>query len=306
MQTPVLFLVFNRPETTRQVLREIRQVAPKRLFVAADGPRPSNPTDPAKCREVLSIIEQGIDWDCKADYLVRKTNLGCGQAVSSAITWFFENVPEGIILEDDCKPAPRFFPFCCELLERYRDVPRVAQIGGFNCQFGRKRGNASYYFSRYFHIWGWASWRRAWEGYDFSMRDYPQFLGERAFESLFDRQAIREFWKYNFDSVFKGQATTWDYQWAYHNFKRDALAIVPNVNMVENTGFGTDATHTFDGSRKQPPVDGSGCRDLIHPSFVLASREADDFTYRNHLKLGRFHEAKQLVKRMLGLGRRRG
>jgi hypothetical protein len=303
----VLFLVFNRPQTTELVLQAIRAAAPKQLFVAADGPRPTNPTDSPQCKEVLSIIERGIDWDCKTEYLVRKTNLGCGKAVSSAISWFFNVVPEGIILEDDCRPAAQFFPFCSELLERYRDEPRVAQIGGFNGQFGQKRGSASYFFSRYFHIWGWASWRRAWEGYDFAMRDYRDFIMEGGLESLFDRQVVREFWRYNFDSVISGQATTWDYQWAYHNFKRDALAIVPNVNMVENTGFGAGATHTFDRNRKLPPADGKPCGELIHPRFVLANHQADDFTYRNHLKLGRFHELKQFAKRVLRIGRlRRG
>ena len=253
----------------------------------------------------MSILQQGVDWDCKVEYLVRTANLGCGEAVSSAISWFFENVPEGIILEDDCRPIPQFFPFCSELLERYRDQPRVAQVGGFNCQFGRKRGNASYYFSRYFHIWGWASWRRAWDGYDLAMKDYPEFLMAGGLESLFDRRVVRWFWKYNFGSVITGRVNTWDYQWTYHNLKRDALAVVPNMNMVENIGFGDAATHTSRGHQSVPSADGNLCGKLVHPHFILPSREADDFTYRSHLKLGRFHSAKQLAKHALGLGRLR-
>jgi hypothetical protein len=299
LQTPVLFLIFNRPETTRLVLDAIRQAAPPRLFVAADGPRPGNARDETLCEETLSLVKQGIDWSCQVDYLIRKSNLGCGKAPNSAVSWFFDNVDEGIILEDDCRPVPEFFPFCESLLQRYRGVPRVAQIGGFNCQFGRRRGNASYYFSRYFHIWGWATWRRAWAGYDVEMRDYPEFLAEGGLENLFERKVVRDFWQRNFDTVRSGTVVTWDYQWAYHNFKKDALAIVPNVNLVHNIGFGDNATHTIAAPRRHPGVGSNGDKELVHPLFVLPCREADDFTYRNHLGLGWFHAAKQLFKRVM-------
>ena len=299
METPVLLIVFNRPETTKVVLDSIRSAAPRRLFVAADGPRPGNATDPSRCREVLFAVERSVDWDCKVEYFVHKDNLGCGKAPSSAITWFFDNVEEGIILEDDCRPVPQFFPFCSSLLEKYRNESRVAQIGGFNCQSGRKRGRASYYFSRYFHCWGWASWSRAWEAFDFEMTDYADFSAEGGMENLFERRAVREFWEHNFDDVLSGKIDGWDYQWAYHNFKKDALSVVPNANMIDNIGFGMGATHTFSTPHRIDAADAGSLGHMVHPHFIVPCQKADDFTYRHHLKLGRFHEAKQLAKRAL-------
>jgi hypothetical protein len=296
---PVLFLVFNRPEPTARVLGAIRRASPRRLFVAADGPRPGNPKDAVACREVRELLQKGIDWQCRVEFLARGANLGCRNAVSSAISWFFDNVEEGIILEDDCLPSEGFFSFCSSLLARYRDEPRVAHIGGFNCQWGRMRGSGSYYFSRYFHVWGWATWRRAWSGYDVDMRDYPSFLAGGGLENLFSRPALREFWKENFDAAHAGTLNTWDYQWVYRNFKDDRLAAVPNWNLVENIGFGSDATHTGGRAGRMPHASGDFPTEIVHPSFLLPDQAADDFTYRSQLKLGMVHDAKRLVKRLV-------
>jgi len=302
--TPVLFLVFNRPEPTRRVLETIRRAAPRRLFVAVDGPRPGNERDASHCPQVLQLIREGVDWDCRIEYLRRETNLGCRAAVSSGISWFFEQVNEGIILEDDCLPSAEFFQFCSSLLEKHRDAQRVAHIGGFNCQLGKRRGTASYYFSRYFHIWGWATWRRAWRGYDVDMRDYPLFLREHGLENLFDRQSLRDYWKDIFDATAAGAVNTWDYQWVYRNLKDDRLAAVPNYNMVENIGYGTEATHTSGGKGATLAAESGIPTQIVHPQIVLPCREADEFTYRRHLRLDRFHDLKQAAKRLLGVRRR--
>jgi hypothetical protein len=299
LTAPVLLIAFNRPETTRRVLNEIARAAPGRLFVAVDGPREGHPDDRTRCADVLETIRNGIHWKCDAEYLVRKTNLGCGRAPASAISWFFENVEEGIILEDDCLPVPQFFPFCTSLLRRYREESRVAHIGGFNCQSGRKRGDASYYFSRYFHCWGWASWGRAWDGFDVEMKDYPEFLAERRLERLFPRRSVREFWKDNFDEAAHGDGSVWDYQWVYLNFKKDRLAVVPNWNMIENIGFGSGATHTRAHDRRMPAVADDIPSEIVHSTLICPSDLADDYTYRHHLRLGHFHDLKQLVKRLL-------
>lgn len=298
---PVLLIAFNRPEETRRVLKEIGKAAPCRFFAAVDGPREGHPEDSKKCADVLETIQSGISWKCNVEYLVRKNNLGCRNAASSAISWFFENVEEGIILEDDCLPVPQFFPFCTSLLSRYREEPRVAQIGGFNCQFGRMRGTASYYFSKYFHCWGWASWRRAWDGFDLDMKDYGIFLKERGLQKLFSRRSLRDFWKDNFDEVAYRGGSTWDYQWVYHNFRKNRLAVVPNWNMIENIGFGDRATHTEARDPRMPPAVRDFPMEIEHPAFILPCPAADDYTYRHHLRLGRFHDVKQLLKRALGV-----
>jgi len=304
--TPILLIVFNRPETTRRVLGAIRQAAPERLFVAADGPRPGRTGEAEKCAEVLKLVEEGIDWPCDVSYLRRETNLGCKRAVGSAIDWFFGEMEEGIILEDDCLPAPAFFPFCAELLDRYRGESRVAHIGGFNCQAGRLRGPASYYFSRYFHVWGWATWRRAWKGFDLAMADYPDFLAEGMLDKLFDRRAQREFWRRNFDAAFSGAIDTWDYQWVYRNLKDDRIAAVPNHNMIENIGFGEEATHTGSAARGLPRVSEGIPSEIAHPRFMVPDPGADDFTYRRHVGLDWFYDLKRparLAARALGLRR---
>lgn len=295
---PVLLIIFNRPDTTRKVLEAIRRAAPSRLFIAADGPRENHPSDKDLCSRALEIVRTGIHWKCDVEYLIREKNLGCGKAPATAICWFFDRVEEGIILEDDCLPADAFFPFCTSLLARYRSEPRVAQISAFNCQFGRKRGDASYYFSRIFHCWGWASWKRAWSGFDFEMKDYAAFKAEKGFENLFPRKSLQDFWRGNLDAAAYGDGSIWDYQWVYRNFKEDRLAIVPNWNMVENIGFGMDATHTAKSHDRMPGIERDIPSPVIHPPFIMPCAAADDFTYRRHMKLGRWHEMKQFVKRI--------
>ena len=171
VNTPVLFLIFNRPETTEIVFSVIRKAEPPRLYVAADGPRPDYPNDAESC-EIVRAIATDVNWDCKVKTLFRDQNLGCKLAASKAIDWFFEQELEGIILEDDCLPDQSFFWFCQELLGKYRDDTRIMHIGGTNFQFGKERTKYSYYFSRYAHVWGWASWRRAWKFYDVEMKNW--------------------------------------------------------------------------------------------------------------------------------------
>jgi len=154
LKAPVLLLIFNRPDTTQLVFNKIRKARPAELYIAADGPRKNQPDDPENCRKAREILRQ-VDWDCKISTLFREENLGCKIGVSSAIDWFFSEVEEGIILEDDCVPDQSFFQFCQELLARYRDDKRVMMISGDNFQFGRRRTDYSYYFSQYVHIWGW-------------------------------------------------------------------------------------------------------------------------------------------------------
>jgi hypothetical protein len=163
------------------------------------------------------------------------------------------------------------------------------------------RGKASYYISRYFHVWGWASWRRAWDGFDFEMKDYSEFLAEHGLESLFSRRSIQDFWKDIFDATAAGKVDTWDYQWAYKNFKEDRLAVVPNLNLIENIGFGRGATHTKARSSRMPAVASDFPVEIMHPALILPCAAADDYTYRHQLGLGRFHDLKQFAKRVLGI-----
>ena len=278
LETPVLFLVFRRPELTRRVLDAIKQARPAKLFVAADGPRADQPGEYEQCQATRDIVRDGIDWDCEVRTLLRERNLGCKVAVSSAIDWFFEQVEEGIIVEDDCLPDPSFFGFCEALLDKYRDVPEVMHISGDNFQMGRTRGDGSYYGSVYAHIWGWASWRRAWRRYDVGMKSFPEFKQSGGLERTFATAAERAFWLRSLERTYRGEINTWDFQWTYSLWAHDGLAILPNTNLVENIGFGADGTHTLAASACQPPVRAKA-GPLVHPSRLARDGQADEFTF---------------------------
>lgn len=277
LTTPVLFLIFNRPDTTQQVFNEIRKAQPKQLFVAADGPRQDRPDDIENCKKVREIIQQ-IDWDCNVSTLLREGNLGCKKAISSAIDWFFSQVDEGIILEDDCVPDQSFFPFCQELLERYRHDSRVMMISGDNFQFGKRRTEYSYYFSRYAHIWGWATWKRAWNYFDISMKLWPVIRDGNWLDAILDDAKAVKYWTHCFDNTFTGKMNTWDYQWVLTCWIQRGLSIIPEQNLITNIGFNQSGTHTLGKSIfSKLPVTNIKFP-LIHPGFVIRNFQADKFT----------------------------
>lgn len=240
---PILFLIFNRPDTTAQVFEAIRSQRPERLYIAADGPRPGRPQEALNCQSAREIASH-VDWPCEVRTLFREENLGCGRAVSQAISWFFEQEEEGIILEDDCLPHPEFFPYCAALLERYRNTPHVKVIGGNNFQHGMKWGDASYYLSAHSHIWGWATWRRVWKEYEFDVSGWDTQAFERDMGRYFISNDEKKHWRDVFGSMQRKSVDTWDYQLTFSVWKHGGVSIIPNVNLVSNIGFGPDATHT--------------------------------------------------------------
>lgn len=242
MRSPVLFLVFNRPDTTARVLQAIREAAPPRLYIAADGPRPNRGGEAERCVEVRRIVSN-IDWPCEVRTLFRDQNLGCKMAVSGAIDWFFEHEEEGIILEDDVLPDATFFPFCDELLERYRNDERIMAISGNNPLSGYTQFEADYFFSSLVHVWGWATWRRAWAQYDVSMKDWPSWQAKLS--DFGQGLLFRKYWKMLFDATYAGQFNTWDYQWIFTIWKHNGLSATASKNLTGNLGFGEGATHTL-------------------------------------------------------------
>ncbi len=276
--TPILFLVFNRPESTKRVFEIIRKVKPKKFFIAADGPRLKKDSEKEQCESVRTIVTQ-IDWECELVTLFRDKNLGCGKAVSEAITWFFSHVEEGIILEDDCLPSSSFFLFCSELLDRYRDNKKIALISGNNFQMGKQRGNSSYYFSRYTHIWGWATWRRAWNDYDYKMSEYEWLKTNYPHKKLLPKGMM--------DAVKYERFDTWDVQWMYTNFLKDRLSIMPNINLVENIGFTDDATHTRTSIPDYVKYSLSGelYFPLKHPVKIKVNIKADLFSAKMNFNI---------------------
>lgn len=243
MKTPLVFLVFNRPDTTKLVFETIRKARPAKLFLVADGPRPDRSGEAEQCALVRSILE-GVDWPCNVQKNYSDVNMGCKRRISSGLDWVFSNVEEAIILEDDCLPDTSFFLFCEDLLDRYRQDERIGHISGVNFQFGARRPQESYYFSRYPHVWGWATWRRAWQDYDVEVKDWPEVRNENKFNHLFADKRLARRWGSIFTEVHEGMIDTWDYQWVFSNMVNNRLSITPHYNLVSNIGFGDQATNT--------------------------------------------------------------
>lgn len=242
-ETPVALILFNRPETTARVMQAIRQARPRHLFLVADGPRGDVPPDIERCAQARAVA-LGVDWDCEIHTHFADTNLGLKKRVESGLDWVFENVERAIILEDDCLPQPTFFPYCDELLERYAHDPRIMTISGCDYKFGLTDDSHSYTFSRYPLIWGWATWRRAWQLHDSEMRTLPHALATGRVEALLGDRHTAQYWEYLFNRTFQTK-DTWDYGWVWSSWEHQGLSIHPNTNLVENIGFGQDASHTL-------------------------------------------------------------
>ena len=286
MHTPLLLIAWRRPHTLRQVIDAIRPVAPTRLFVACDGPNPERPGEAEKVAATRAVIEHEIDWPCQIERLYSDVNQGCRLGVSRAISWFFEQVKEGIILEDDCVPHPDFFPYCTTLLERYRHDTRVWCISCNNFQNGQWRGDGSYYFSRYNHCWGWASWRRCWQHYDAELSQWSALRESGLLESIFEDPLERNYWSRIWQRlVDEGKPDSWAYRWTFACLANGGLTALPNRNLVSNVGVGEDATHTTGGAINTRISEGVDPNQ--HPSFFLRDVEADRFTY-NHVFGGKW------------------
>ena len=280
LKTAILFIVFNRPETTIKVFEKIRQAKPLRLYVACDGPREGYKSEKEKVNKVREILTK-LDWPCEVKTLFRDKNLGCKKGVSSAISWFFEYEEQGIILEDDCVPHLDFFPFCENLLDRYASDERVSIITGNNFQNGKWRGDASYYFSKYNHIWGWATWRRSWLNYDGDVKFWPEWSKSKAWFDHMPDKVERGYWQNIFELVQKEQIDTWDYPWTASIWYKDGLTVTPNVNLVSNIGFGKDATHTNFENDKSANLPTEDIGESIHPLEIIQDIEADIYNFDN-------------------------
>ena len=269
---PILLIIFTRLETTKQVFQAIREVTPKQLFIAADGARYEKPGEKEKCEVVRKYVLENIDWECEIKTLFQEKNLGCGQGIATAISWFFSYVEEGIILEDDCLPSLSFFYYCKELLNKYREDVRIYHIAGFNPLTYTKTKH-SYYFARIQHGWGWASWRRAWEKYSFNINDLDNFIKQKKINKIFKRSVDRNWWIDIFKKMEKHDGNDiWDYQWAYAILNNDGICINPSKNLVTNIGFGQDATHTFDTNSIYANQQRYEISDILHPKKIKLNK----------------------------------
>ncbi|MGL4364814.1 MAG: nucleotide-diphospho-sugar transferase [Bacteroidales bacterium] len=284
-QTPILFIVFNRPEIAQRVFDEIKKQKPTHLFIAADAPRKNNLGDIEKCAKTRAIIEQ-IDWACELKTLFQTENLGVAHGPSTAITWFFKHVEQGLILEDDCLPHPDFFPYCETLLEKYKNDSRMMYISGLNTQNEIKRGDASYYFSIYGGTWGWATWRDSWTDFDLYLKDWSlaefKHITKRYFHSFNERMVHTD----KYIRMKRKNLDAWDYQYMFLKWRKNKLAIVPNVNLISNIGIGTDATHFASSTSTYQNLlkaEVHSILPLIHPKTIEPNIQADKYHYTTYL-----------------------
>ncbi len=286
VQSPVLLIIFNRPDTTFHVFEKIRKAKPSKLYIAADGARKNNLSDEKLCKEARAIAQK-IDWDCDLKTHFSDENKGCKQGVVSAINWFFSHEEEGIILEDDCLPADTFFFFCDAMLKKYRDDKRISTITGSNLQDGKKWGNATYYFSQLSNIWGWATWKRFWKDYDPSLKKYEEAEVAFQLKKIFSDIFIQKEWLGIFIKLKENKIDTWDYQLQLLTFFENGLCITPNINLISNIGFREDATHTNDihhhAHHANLPL--GEISEIIHPDYFLPEKEADYFILKKEFYL---------------------
>lgn len=237
-----MLLAFNRPEHTARVWESIRIAQPRQLLVAVDGPRDHVPSDGTRCRAVRELVRR-VDWHCELITYFSPDHRGCRNGPAEAISWAFNQVEKAIILEDDCVPHPSFYLFCSELLHRYRDVEQVMGIGGHRWEGPDLAAGDSYYFSRYPTTWGWATWADRWRSFDLDMRVWPDLRASDWLSDLLGDETAACYWQQRFDAMVAG-LDAWDYAWLFAIWRAAGLWIRPNLNLVQNIGFGPTATHT--------------------------------------------------------------
>lgn len=276
---PVLLLTFNRPEQTFRVFEKIRSARPAQLFISSDGARKDRQDENYIVQDLRRDLLASIDWPCEVKTRFNAQNQGCKMAVSGAVSWFFDHVPAGIILEDDCVPASSFFSFCSELLAYYHHDERVMSISGTNLHGQTQYGDGDYYFSLLGDIWGWASWRRAWRFFDVRIKEWPEW--RRLKKMLHPAKSVNDELYTMFDAAASEQNHIWDYQWVFAHVSNGGLGIVSEMNLVQNIGFGADATNTtkpelariFSVEAREIPFP------LTHPSNMKAQVEADIMSF---------------------------
>jgi hypothetical protein len=283
MNTTVALFIFNRPETTRAVMAALQAVKPRKLCVIADGPRATHAADATACEEARRIATD-VTWPCEVRTSFAPANLGLNDRMASGLDWVFSLTDRAIVLEDDCVPDASFFPYCEDLLARHADEPRVHMIGGSTFTPERRFTADSYYFSRFYHVWGWATWSRAWATYDPQMKDWPQLRDTGWLERLLPAPPMAAAARKVFDESHSRRLFVWDHAWVYSGWKRGACSTVPATNLVSNIGFGFGATHTGQADHPLSRLPTAPLQlPLRHPGRIAVHEAADacEWSYLN-------------------------
>jgi len=305
-KTPILIIAWKRPTKTKELINKIKKISPKNLYIACDGPKNEDADEDNRVIETRELLLKSFEEVNSKKYLFSKHNQGCKIGVSNAINWFFENEQEGIILEDDCIPHLDFFIFCEEMLDTYRNDERIWSITGHNQQNNIKRGNGTYYFSKYPRSWGWATWKRSWLKYDRDISDWPKIKSKGVLKKQFNKKSELKYWEKILDNIYyKNSPNTWDYQWTLCSFLNSGLTIVPNKNLIKNIGFDEDATHTIEGESETfielDKENANGIFPTIHPDNLLNDKKADEIVDILEYSGGNFFSMQFFLKKLKNL-----
>jgi hypothetical protein len=285
-KSPVLLILFNRPETTKKVFEAIRKAKPKKLYVSGDGPRQGNKSDVVNCEKARMITKQ-IDWDCDVKYRFLDENLGCGWGPASAISWAFETEDSLIILEDDCVPSQPFFPYCNYLLNKFKDNERIWLISGRSHHSDSKYFKKyDYIYTRYGHSWGWATWKRCWNHFDMEMSEFPEFLKEGGGKNVFFTKKEGRLYNRKYNKLFSDKELfthVWDYQFGFSLILNNAFCIVPRKNLIENVGW--NGTHNRYKTISHTLQAYTEFELINEPKFVVLNREYELFHFKRHMRM---------------------
>lgn len=278
LSTPIVLIIFNRPELTKKVVDTILKAEPTQLYVIADGPRGNSPVEETLCNQARAVVES-TNWNCQLFRNYSDQNLGCQRRIYTGLNWVFDHVESAIILEDDCLSHHSFFQFCDELLDRYKDDRRITAISGNNFQFERNRTEDSYYFSRYPHCWGWATWRRAWLHCDITMEAWPEVKKNNHLRSVFSNSNHIQYWSSKFQDTYENKIDSWSFPWTLSCWLQNGLTVLPKQNLVKNIGFGEGGTHHRSSRTPFANMPTLPMKfPLQHPDFVIRHNKADAFT----------------------------
>lgn len=298
LKTSVVYICFNRPSITKKTFEKIRSQKPKKLFLIMDGPRLGNKKDLKNCKQVKKIICK-IDWKCKVYKNFSINNLGLKKRVISGLNWVFEKVDKAIILEDDCYPSNDFFYFCETLLNFYEKNKRISIITGNNFQT-KPINSDSYYFSKYSHIWGWATWKRTWKLFNDNDKNIEKFLKSKKFQKISKIRAEQNYWKNMFDQIKNGSLKSWAYYFLLNIWEKGGLTVTPNFNLIENLGISSNSSsNKIDSNLKISITKTKLNVSLAHPKSIMVNENADNQVFYSIYKKNIKTRLKYRLKKMI-------
>ena len=298
---PVVMIVYKRYDLTERSFEQIRKLKPEKLYIISDGPK--NEEDAVAVNKVRDYIDSNIDWDCEVHRNYAEKNMGLRYRMPSGMAWVFESEDRAIFIEDDIEAVQSFFWFCRDMLEHYKDDERIAMISGTNLHPGVKCfGDGDICFSAFASIWGWATWKRAWQLYDVNIRRWPELKKKKYFKKVLDKNTYN-FFSIVFDDLQYHWYRTWGYQWSFMMWANDKLGIIPKYDLIHNTGMGDErGEHPGDSADKISYVAeverGEMELPIKYPDKVERNKEYDDLFQKSFFteKIGIFKRMKYRLR----------